>query len=102
MGKVIAIVIAVAKLHNFCIGKSNIPKCVPQTFYRDRFQMMNAEGDYITLQNSDPQLNTAMLTELMHVGEHFNDLPLVVIVVALATNHQRNSCTPIAGTDTRK
>ena len=74
VAKVVAIVIALAKLHNFCIGESNIAERIPQTFYRDRFHMMNAEGGYVTLRNGDPQVNNTVPTELMHGGEHFNEM----------------------------
>jgi hypothetical protein len=62
------------KAAQFLHWESNIPKRIPQTFYRDRFHMMNAEGGYITLRNGDPQLNNTVPTELMHGGEHFNNM----------------------------
>jgi hypothetical protein len=73
--RVVALVVALAKLHNFCIDESDIPEHVPQTFYRDRFHMMNADSGYVTLRTDDPQQNTAVPTELIHGGEHFEDVP---------------------------
>ena len=73
--KVVSLVIALAKLHNFCIGESNIPERVPQLFDRDRFHIMNADGGYVGLGNDDQQQDTVVPTDLMHAGEHFNDLP---------------------------
>ena len=73
--KVVALVVALAKLHNFCIGESNIPESVPQMLDRDRLHMMNAEGGYVGLGNDDPQQNTFVPTDLMHLGEHFDDVP---------------------------
>lgn len=73
--RVVALVVALAKLHNFCIDESDIPERVPQTFYRDRFHMMNADSGYVLLRTDDPQQNTAVPTELIHGGEHFEDVP---------------------------
>ena len=73
--KVVALVVAVAKLHNFCIGESNIPERVPQMLDRDRLHVMNAEGGYVGLGNDDPQQDTLVPTDVMHLGEHFDDVP---------------------------
>ncbi len=73
--KVVSLVIALAQLHNFCIGESNIPEHVLQLFDRDRFHIMNADGGYVGLGNDDEQQDTFVPTDLMHAGEHFNDLP---------------------------
>ena len=72
--RVVALVVALAKLHNFCIDESDIPERVPQTFYRDRFHMMNADSGYVMLQTDDRQQNTAVPAELIHRGEHFEDV----------------------------
>lgn len=40
-----------------------------------RFNMMNADSGYVTLRTDDPQQNTAVPTELIHGGEHFEDVP---------------------------
>ena len=73
--KTVALVIALAKLHNFCIQESNIPERMPQTYDRDRFHMMNANSGYVGLRVDDPQQSTGVPTDLMHLGEHFNDVP---------------------------
>ena len=73
--KIVALVIAMAKLHNFCIGETNIPERVPQLLDRDRLHVMNAHGGYVGLGNDDAQQNTVVPTDLMHLGEHFNDVP---------------------------
>ena len=54
---------------------SNIPERVPQTYDRDRFHMMNANSGYVGLRVDDPQQSTGVPTDLMHLGEHFNDVP---------------------------
>ena len=73
--KVVALVMALAKLHNFCIGKSNVPERLPRMYDRDRFHVMNADAGYVSLSNDDPQQNTPVPTALMHMGEHFDDVP---------------------------
>jgi hypothetical protein len=73
--KTVSLVIALAKLHNFCIGESNIPERVPQLYDKDRFHIINADGGYVGLEIDDEQQDTVVPTDLMHAGEHFNDLP---------------------------
>ena len=75
VSKVVALVISLAKLHNFCIGESNIPEHLPRMYDKDRLHMMNSDGGYILLCNDDSQQNTPVPTELMHLGEHFDDVP---------------------------
>lgn len=75
VSKVVALVVALAKLHNFCIGESNIPEHLPRMHDKDRLHMMNSDGGYILLCNDDSQQNTPVPTELMHLGEHFDDVP---------------------------
>ena len=73
--RVICLVVALAKVHNFCIGESNIPERVAPMLDRDRFFMMNDENGYVGLCNDNPQQDTAVPTDLMHLGEHFQDVP---------------------------
>jgi hypothetical protein len=73
--KVVALVNALAKLHNFCIGESNVPERVPRIFDRDMFHMMNADAGYVGLSNDDQQQTTVVPTDLLHSGEHFDDVP---------------------------
>ena len=44
VAKVVAHVIALAKLHNFCIEETNVQERVPPMLDRDRFYMMNADS----------------------------------------------------------
>ena len=74
VAKIVALVVALAKLHNFCIGESNIQERVPPLLDRDRFHMMNKTSGYVSLRNDDPQQNTVVPTDLMHTGEHFDDV----------------------------
>jgi len=73
--KTVALVIVLAKLHNFCIKESNIPERIPHVYDRDRFHIMNAHSGYVGLRVDDPQQNIVVPTDLMHFGEHFNDVP---------------------------
>ena len=41
---------------------------------RDRMNIMNTSSGYVGLGNDNPQQNTLVLMELMHLGEHFNDV----------------------------
>ena len=75
VAKIVALVVALAKLHNFCIGESNVPERVPQVLDRDRLHMMNDDSGYVGLGNDDPQQNTAVPIDLIHLGEHFEDVP---------------------------
>ncbi len=56
------------------IGKSNVPKRLPRMYDRDRLHIMNDDNGYVGLSNDDPQQNTLVPTELMHGGEHFEDI----------------------------
>ena len=71
---IIALVNALAKLHNFCIGESNVLERLPRMYDKDRLHIMNADSGYIGLGNDNPQQNTLVPTTLMHAGEHFDDI----------------------------
>ena len=73
--KVVALVNALAKLHNFCIGESNVPERVPRMIDRDMFHMMSADTGYVGMGSDDQQQTTAVPTDLLHSGEHFDDVP---------------------------
>ncbi len=42
--RMVALVNALAKLHNFRVGESNVPERVPRVFERDMFHMMNVDA----------------------------------------------------------
>ena len=73
--KVVALVIALAKIHNFCIKESNVRKRIPGMYERERLHVMNSEEGYISLGTDDCQQDTVVPTALLHVGEHFDDIP---------------------------
>ena len=43
--------------------------------------IMNTSSGYVGLGNDNPQQNTLVPTELMHLGEHFDDVPCNVLRV---------------------
>jgi hypothetical protein len=73
--QIVGLAMALVKLHNFCISESNIPEHIPQMWTRDRMNIMNTVSGYVGLGNDNPQQNTLVPTELMHLGEHFDDVP---------------------------
>ncbi len=76
VSKIVALMIVLAKLHNFCIGQTEILERVPQMLDRDWLHVMNAHSGYVSLGNDDhAQQNTVVPTDLMYLGEHFNDVP---------------------------
>ena len=82
VAKVVCMVIALAKLHNFCIGESDAPerRAIPQLLDRDRNHMMNASTGYVGLRNDNPEQTSAVVPiDLLHLGEHFSDIPQSLI-----------------------
>lgn len=74
--KAIAMVNALAKLHNFCIGKAQEMEAgIAEILQHDNLAIQNAHGGYVTLDvidNADCPIPTALLGG----GEHFSDVPL--------------------------
>jgi hypothetical protein len=77
--KVVGIVNALAKLHNFCIEESKISEQVLLTLCRDNDFMMNNMKRYLGLDVDNSQLNTMVPTNPMHAGEHFNNIPATLL-----------------------
>jgi len=42
---------------------------------RDMFHMMSADTGYVGMGSDDQQQTTAVPTDLLHSGEHFDDVP---------------------------
>ncbi len=61
---------------------------------RDRLHVMNAHSGYDSLGNDDAQQNTVVPTDLMHLGEHFNDVPNNI----LRLHHRLNAASELPGT----
>ncbi len=74
VAKVFCMVIALAKLHNFCIGESDAPewRAIPQLLDIDRNHMMNASTGYVGLRNVNPEHTRAVVPiDLLHLGRIF-------------------------------
>ena len=98
--RVVSLVTALAKLHNYCIGESNVPR----VYDRDMMHIMNDESGYITLGRDNPLQDTPVPTALLHAGEHFdgmsrndyrmrqqpsegNELPRTILFQMIADGH---------------
>ena len=74
IAKIVALVNALAKLHNFCINETDNYQRVPQMLHRDCSHMMNQRTGYVGLSMGDQQHDTAVPEDLLHNGEHFHDV----------------------------
>ncbi len=74
VARIVALVNALAKLHNFCIGESNVLELLSRMYDKDRLHIMNVDSGYISFGNDNPHQNTLVPTALMHAGEHFDDI----------------------------
>ena len=78
IAKVVCMVIALAKLLNFCIRESDAPerRAIPQLLDRDWNHMMNASAGSVGLHNYNPEQTSAVVPiDLLHLGEYFSDIP---------------------------
>lgn len=71
--KTIALVNALAKLHNYCIDCDNDPT-VPQTLGQDTANMMTNADGYVELEE-DSIGNESTPRQLLDGGHHFEDFP---------------------------
>jgi hypothetical protein len=71
--KIIAMVIALAKLHNFCIGESEVAD-VPPSLAGDDNYILNNENGFVQLEQSDEH-SLDVPTDLMDSGHHFDGIP---------------------------
>lgn len=74
--KIIALVNALAKLHNFCINDSDGVDCgkVPEQLNIDTLYMMNDTNGYVPMEVGNDNV-TLLPSALMHGGHHFADVP---------------------------
>ena len=87
IGKVIATVRSLAKLHNYCIDVSEISEDMPQSLERDTNNVMNKQDGYVKFLH-DSKHNTAMPIDLMYGGHHFDDIPLNILKAHYSMNEQ--------------
>jgi len=74
--RIIATVIALVKLHNFCIDESNSHKInIPLSLASDDNDIQNNLKGYVGMIQDEAHGENAVLIDLMHPGHHFVDVP---------------------------
>ena len=72
IAKIVAMVNALAKLHNFCIDEADT--VVPPIHDRDHFFMMNNSHGYVGGNNNNTSDEVTTPPDLAHGGEHFDEI----------------------------
>jgi hypothetical protein len=72
--KVISTVVALAKLHNFCISQSDTSEVVPISLTNDENSIMNDTNGYVKI-SVDKEHDTNVPLNLMRASHHFEDVP---------------------------
>jgi hypothetical protein len=70
--KTVAMVNALAKLHNFCIDR--VDNASDDLLSEDMSNLMNSELGYVSLENVDGN-EVDLPVQLMNGGHHFDDVP---------------------------
>ena len=70
--KTVAMVNALAKLHNFCIDR--VDNSFDDLLSEDMSNLMNSELGYVSLENVDGN-EVDLPVQLMNGGHHFDDVP---------------------------
>ena len=73
IGKTTALVLALAKLHNFCIERNDMNHLAP-LISTDEFNLQSSQSGSIILDNLSGG-DDAVPTELIGGGDHFDDIP---------------------------
>ncbi len=76
--RIIALVNALAKLHNFCIGEVSTGResaAILQHLSVDTLNIMNNEDGYVPMEASREHGNILLPHALMEPGHHFRDVP---------------------------
>ena len=74
--RIIATVVALAKLHNFCIDESNsLENNIPSSLASDDNDMLNNSKGYVGMMEDEAHGETAVPIDLMQPGHHFDDVP---------------------------
>ena len=69
--KTIAMVNALAKLHNFCIDQNEVD--VPESSPSDAFNLMNSEAGFVSFETTT-NCEVPLPSQLIGGGEHFDDI----------------------------
>ncbi|KAL3783553.1 hypothetical protein HJC23_008184 [Cyclotella cryptica] len=80
--KVIATVIVLTKLHNFCIDESNNSQEILPSLEVDNNVLINRDDSYVEMVGVNKN-ETALPTDLMNGGHHYNDVPTGILRVHL-------------------
>ena len=75
IGRIIALVNALAKLHNFCIDEVEGGKLILQQLDIDTNNIMNNEGGFVPMEANNDNDDILLPRGLMDAGHHFRDLP---------------------------
>ena len=76
--KVIATVIALMKLHNFCIDESNNSREILPSLEADNNVLINRDDSYVEMVGVN-EADTALPTDLMHGGHHYDDVSTLIL-----------------------
>jgi hypothetical protein len=71
IAKIIAIVNALARLHNFCIDETNTSQTVPRSMDRYSHHIMSNQHGYVELST---ERDAPVPTDLINGGEHFSNI----------------------------
>jgi hypothetical protein len=85
--KVIATVIALTKLHNFCIDESNDSQEILPSLEVDNNVLINRDDGYVEMVGVDEN-GTALPTDLMNGGHHYDDVPTGILRAHLSGINQ--------------
>ena len=72
--RIVALVNALAKLHNFCIDEKDGTK-IPEQLSGDHLHMMNDCNGYVPMEPSADNQGFLVPAALMNGGHHFQDVP---------------------------
>ena len=75
IGRIIALVNALAKLHNFCIEEVEGGKLLLQQLNVDTNNIMNNEDGFVPMEASNNGDGILLPRVMMDAGHHFSDVP---------------------------
>lgn len=85
--KVIATVIALTKLHNFCIDESSNSQEILPSLEVDNNVLINRDDGYVEMVGIGEN-ETDLPTDLMYGGHHYDDVPTGILRAHLSSTNQ--------------
>jgi len=85
--KVIATVIALAKLHNFCIDESSNAQEILPSLEVDNNLLINRDDGYVEMVGVNEN-EIALPTDLMYGGHHYDDIPTGILWAHVSSTNQ--------------